>query len=87
MTDADSCSDKEALAFIKTDKFKLLRYMQIAHIVAIASEFGSAWFKQQRRPVLANLLILLKVFVFFFAVFATQTGILFKNCRSIVENS
>lgn len=87
MKDADSCSDKEALAFIKTDKFKLLRYMQIAHIVAIASEFGSAWFKQQRRPVLTNLLILLKVFVFFFAVFATQTGILFKGCRSIVENS
>jgi|LauGreDrversion4_2_1035121.scaffolds.fasta_scaffold188659_1 hypothetical protein len=61
--------------------------MQIAHIVAIASEFGSAWFKEQGRPVLANLLILLKVFVFIFAVFATQTGILFKGCRSIVENS
>ncbi len=60
--------------------------MQIAHIVAIASEFGSAWFKEQGRPVLANLLILLKVFVFIFAVFATQTGILFKGCRSIVEN-
>ncbi len=87
MKNAELCTDKDALAFIETDKYKLLRYMQIAHIVAIASEFGSAWFKEQGRPVLANLLILLKVFVFIFAVFATQTGILFKGCRSIVENS
>lgn len=87
MKEAAQCNDKEALAFIETDKYKLLRYMQIAHIVAIASEFGSAWFKEQGRPVFANLLILLKVFVFIFAVFATQTGILFAGCRAIVEDS
>ena len=46
MKGAAQCNDKEALAFIETDKYKLLRYMQIAHIVAIASEFGSAWFKE-----------------------------------------
>lgn len=64
-----------------------MRIMQIAHIVAIACEFGNAWFKEQGRPVFANLLILLKVFVFIYAVFFVQTGILFKECRSIVENS
>jgi hypothetical protein len=60
--------------------------ISIAHVLAILLHYLGSLLRSQQRIQLGNLCQLLKIFIYFFAVQAVQTAIIFDDCRDGIVN-
>jgi len=82
-----TCDDKDANKFATTEKYHLMFIMMTAHLICIAIHYLYQVLNHYNQKTFANILLVLKVLVYIYAVMEVQTGITFENCTDITDNS
>ena len=77
----------EAQEFILGFKFTLMNLAMTAHAVCLISHWLYQLLSHYEVKVVANLFLMLKMFVYFVAILKIQQGIDFTECSSVTDNS
>lgn len=69
------------MAFINKDKYWLIGLISLSHLLAVVFHYVNELLENQEKRFLGNIFSVLKVFIYLYAVFKVQTGIVFEECR------
>ena len=82
-----TCDDKDAAHFATKGKYELMFYIMTAHLMSIAIHYLYQVLNHYNKKTVANILLVIKVAVYIYAVMEVQTGITFDNCTDITDGS
>ena len=85
----EQCTEgKKAIEFIEFGGEWLMNYITLAHVLALGFHYLGQFLMSRDKKVFGGVLMVLKIFTYFFVHYMVQTGIIFDECRDgIIDES